>query len=69
MAAIKLKRATDETAAEVAAVSRASRNVGAIVTFTGLCRDEDGRLSGRMGRPAEQAVQDKDQDQERTHGT
>jgi molybdopterin synthase catalytic subunit len=34
-----------DVAAEIATVSRASRNVGAIVTFTGLCRDEDGRLS------------------------
>lgn len=42
---IRVQAADFDAAAEVAAVSRASRNVGAIVTFTGLCRDEDGRLS------------------------
>lgn len=33
-----------DIAAEVAALTRANRNIGAVVTFTGLCRDE-GRLS------------------------
>ena len=33
-----------DVAAETAMLSRLSTNVGAIVTFTGLCRDEDGRL-------------------------
>jgi len=33
-----------DVAAESEKLSRLSSNVGAIVTFTGLCRDEDGRL-------------------------
>ncbi len=34
-----------DVAAEVAALSPPDRDVGAIVTFTGLCRDEGGRLT------------------------
>ncbi|MGE0501298.1 MAG: molybdenum cofactor biosynthesis protein MoaE [Rhizobiaceae bacterium] len=31
--------------AEVAAMTTGRRDIGAVVTFTGLCRDEDGRLA------------------------
>jgi molybdopterin synthase catalytic subunit len=34
-----------DIAAEAAALAGLSRDVGAVVTFTGLCRDEDGRLA------------------------
>lgn len=34
-----------DTAAEIARLSAGQGNIGAIVTFTGLCRDENGRLS------------------------
>lgn len=34
-----------DIAAEAAALARLSRDVGAVVTFTGLCRDEDGQLA------------------------
>jgi molybdopterin synthase catalytic subunit len=33
-----------DVAAEIAKLARASRDIGAIVSFTGVCRDEDGRL-------------------------
>ncbi|SHM29502.1 molybdenum cofactor biosynthesis protein MoaE [Roseibium suaedae] len=34
-----------DAAAEAGALSAGRKDVGALVTFTGLCRDEDGRLS------------------------
>ena len=34
-----------DVAAEVAAIAEGRRDIGAVVTFTGLCRDEGGRLS------------------------
>jgi molybdopterin synthase catalytic subunit len=34
-----------DTAAEIARLTRDRLDVGAVVTFTGLCRDEDGRLA------------------------
>ena len=34
-----------DTAAEIARLARGRRDVGAVVTFTGLCRDENGRLA------------------------
>ncbi len=34
-----------DAAAEVSAITQARRDIGAIVTFTGLCRDEGGRLA------------------------
>lgn len=34
-----------DTSAEVARLTRGRRDVGAVVTFTGLCRDEGGRLA------------------------
>ncbi|MBN9075511.1 MAG: molybdopterin synthase catalytic subunit [Rhizobiales bacterium 65-79] len=34
-----------DTAAEIARLTRDRRDVGAVVTFTGLCRDENGRLA------------------------
>jgi molybdopterin synthase catalytic subunit len=34
-----------DTAAEIARLTRGRSDVGAVVTFTGLCRDEDGRLA------------------------
>jgi len=35
-----------DLAGEVATVKQANRNIGAIVTFSGVCRDDGGRLSG-----------------------
>ena len=34
-----------DVAAEVAAITAGRRDIGAVVTFTGLCRDEGGRLA------------------------
>ena len=34
-----------DVAAEIAALSRGRRDIGAVTTFTGLCRDEGGRLA------------------------
>lgn len=34
-----------EAAREIAKLSEGRRDIGAVVTFTGLCRDEDGRLA------------------------
>ena len=34
-----------DVAAEIARMTAGRRDIGAVVTFTGLCRDEDGRLA------------------------
>src|SRR5690606_1591889 len=34
-----------DTAAEIRRLSEHNKNIGAVVSFTGLCRDENGRLS------------------------
>ncbi|MCB1489230.1 MAG: molybdenum cofactor biosynthesis protein MoaE [Bauldia sp.] len=41
---VRVQAGDFDVAAECEKLSRLSTNVGAIVTFTGLCRDEDGRL-------------------------
>ncbi len=43
---IKVQAAPFDAGAEVAAFSAAVRGAGAVVTFTGLVRDEGGRLAG-----------------------
>jgi molybdopterin synthase catalytic subunit len=42
---VRVQAAPFDVAAEIAAVTKGRRDVGAVVTFTGLCRDEGGRLS------------------------
>jgi molybdopterin synthase catalytic subunit len=42
---IRIQAGDFDIAAEMSAVSRGRPEVGAVVTFTGLCRDENGRLS------------------------
>ena len=42
---ILIQTADFDAAAEVAALTRDRRDIGAVVTFTGLCRDEGGRLA------------------------
>jgi len=42
---VRVQRADFDAAAETAALTAGRRQVGAIVTFTGLCRDEGGTLS------------------------
>ncbi|HOV04012.1 MAG TPA: molybdenum cofactor biosynthesis protein MoaE [Kaistiaceae bacterium] len=42
---VRIQREDFDIAAEVARLSGESRDVGAIVTFSGLCRDEAGTLS------------------------
>ena len=42
---ILIQTADFDAAAEVAAMTRDRRDIGAVVTFTGLCRDEGGRLA------------------------
>ena len=42
---VRVQRADFDAAAETAALSAQNRQIGAIVTFTGLCRDEGGSLA------------------------
>lgn len=42
--AVRVQAADFDAAAESAALAGLGRDIGAVVTFTGLCRDEDGRL-------------------------
>jgi len=42
---ILIQRDDFDTAAEIARLTAGRRDVGAVVTFTGLCRDEEGRLA------------------------
>jgi molybdopterin synthase catalytic subunit len=44
-ATIRIQAADFDAGVEVAAITRGRRDIGAVVTFTGLCRDEGGRLS------------------------
>jgi molybdopterin synthase catalytic subunit len=41
---VRVQAADFDIAAEVARLSAGRRDIGAVVTFTGICRDEDGRL-------------------------
>lgn len=41
---VRVQTADFDLAGEVAAVTSGRADVGAVVTFSGLCRDEDGRL-------------------------
>lgn len=45
MATIRIQSADFDAAAEVAALTRGRTDIGAVVTFTGLCRDEGARLA------------------------
>ncbi len=42
---VRVQRDDFDTAAEVATLSADSADIGAVVTFTGLCRDEHGTLA------------------------
>lgn len=42
---VRIQREDFDVAAEVAALTKGRGDVGAVVTFTGLCRDESGALS------------------------
>jgi molybdopterin synthase catalytic subunit len=44
-ATIRVQTADFDMAAEIAALTAGRRDIGAIATFIGLCRDEDGRLA------------------------
>ena len=41
---IRIQREDFDIAAEIARLGEGRRDIGAVVSFTGLCRDEDGRL-------------------------
>ncbi|RIK88828.1 MAG: molybdopterin synthase catalytic subunit [Hyphomicrobiales bacterium] len=43
--AIRTQRAAFDIAAETAALTAGRSDIGAVVSFCGLCRDEDGRLA------------------------
>ena len=43
--AIRIQREDFDVAAEIAALTGGRANIGAVVTFSGLCRDEQGTLS------------------------
>jgi len=45
MATIRIQAAPFDTAAETAALTEGRGDIGAVVAFTGLCRDEGGRLA------------------------
>src|SRR3954466_7070963 len=65
---IRIQREDFSAANEIAALRRGRADVGAVVTFTGLCRDEGGRLGAlelehypgmaeaEIGRVAEEAL-------------
>jgi molybdopterin synthase catalytic subunit len=42
---IRIQAQDFDVATEIAALSEGRRDIGAVVTFTGLCRDEAGRLA------------------------
>ena len=42
---IRIQAGDFDTGTEIARLSAGRRDVGAVVTFSGLCRDEDGRLA------------------------
>ena len=42
---IRIQREDFDLGAEVAALARGNANIGAVVSFSGLCRDESGRLA------------------------
>ena len=44
MAHVRIQREEFDTAAEAAELTRGRKDIGAVVTFTGLCRDEGGAL-------------------------
>jgi molybdopterin synthase catalytic subunit len=66
---IRVQRETFDAAAESAALAAGRTDIGAVVTFTGLCRDEGGRLAqldleyypgmaeAEIGRVADDALQ------------
>lgn len=43
---VRIQQALIAPEAEVAALTQGRADIGAVVTFTGLCRDEGGQLSG-----------------------
>jgi len=67
--AIRIQREDFDVAAEIAGLTRGRADIGAVVTFSGLCRDEQGALSAlelehypgmaeaEIGRIAAQAVE------------
>jgi len=42
---VTIQRQDFDVAAEIDALTKDRADIGAVVTFTGLCRDEDGRLA------------------------
>lgn len=42
---VRIQREDFDTGAEIAAVARGRRDIGAVVSFCGLCRDEGGALA------------------------
>ncbi|TIW27555.1 MAG: molybdenum cofactor biosynthesis protein MoaE [Mesorhizobium sp.] len=67
--AIRIQREEFDVAAEIAGLTKGRADIGAVVTFSGLCRDEQGRLAAlelehypgmaeaEIGRIATEAVQ------------
>jgi len=67
--AIRIQREDFDVAAEIAGLTKGRADIGAVVTFSGLCRDEQGALSAlelehypgmaeaEIGRIATEAVQ------------
>jgi len=45
MAVVRIQREDFDAAVEAAAITRGRTDIGAVVTFTGLCRDEGGKLA------------------------
>lgn len=42
---VRIQREDFDVGAEIAALTRGNADIGAVVSFTGLCRDESGRLA------------------------
>ena len=54
---IRIQQQDFDLAAEVERLTQGRRDIGAVVTFTGLCRDEDGRLVALERGPVDDLVQ------------
>ena len=62
--AIRIQREDFDVAAEIAGLTKGRADIGAVVTFSGLCRDEQGallwdgdRVRSRHGQPARTPAQ------------
>ena len=58
MAAIRVQTEDFDAAAEAAALTSGRADIGAVVTFIGLCRDEGGKLQRVVDQDSDEAAAD-----------